>query len=91
MSGKYHYRYHSDPYKRALKKAHKIGVTIEPARNHRKKLDVFKNGKLKASIGNSSYPDFNWTQNVRQRAAYYANKGNAPKYTVEWYAAKILW
>ena len=40
------------------KKAKEIGVDIAPSRNSKKKLDVFKDGELIASIGAIGYKDY---------------------------------
>lgn len=39
-------------------KAKKLGVTVKPSTNKKKKLDVFKNDKKVASVGASGYGDF---------------------------------
>lgn len=39
-------------------KAKQIGVTVTPSTKKGKKLDVFKNGKLIASIGAIGYKDY---------------------------------
>ena len=38
--------------------AEKLGVTIKPSHLPSKKIDVYKNNKLIASIGDSMYKDF---------------------------------
>lgn len=39
-------------------KAKQLGVTVSPSTKKGKKLDVFKNGKLIASIGSIGYKDY---------------------------------
>ncbi len=39
-------------------KAKKLGVTVKPSTNKKKKLDVFKKDKKVASVGASGYGDF---------------------------------
>ena len=42
----------------SLKKAKDLGVDILPSKRKYKKIDVFKNGKYLASIGDNRYMDF---------------------------------
>jgi len=48
--------YHIQPY--TLSKARKLGVEVKPSHSANKKLDVFKDGKLVASIGDVAYGDY---------------------------------
>lgn len=48
--------YHILPYTK--QKAKEIGVTVKPAENPKKKIDVFKNDKKIASIGDIKYNDY---------------------------------
>lgn len=48
--------YEIKPRQRA--NAKKLGVTIKPSTNKKKKVDVFKDGKKIASIGAISYSDY---------------------------------
>ena len=40
------------------KKAKEIGVEVKPSKNENKKIDVFKDGELIASIGAIGYYDY---------------------------------
>ena len=40
------------------KQASKLGVTIKPSTNKKKKIDVFRNGNKLTSIGDINYSDF---------------------------------
>ena len=42
----------------SLKKAKDLGVDILPSKRKYKKIDVYKNGKYIASIGDNRYMDF---------------------------------
>ena len=42
----------------SYKKAKDLGVTIYPSKRKYKKIDVFKDGKYLASIGDNRYKDF---------------------------------
>ena len=42
----------------SYKKAKDLGVTIYPSKRKYKKIDVFKDGKYLASIGDNRYMDF---------------------------------
>ena len=42
----------------SLKKAKDLGVDILPSKRKYKKIDVFKNGKYIASIGDTRYMDY---------------------------------
>ena len=49
------------PYKvteHSRKRATKLGLTVERSRNRKKKLDVFRDGKKIATIGDARYLDF---------------------------------
>ena len=56
--------YQIKPKQRA--NAKKLGVTIKPSTNSKKKIDVYKNDKKIASIGAISYSDY---------ASYIKDKG----------------
>ena len=89
----------SNPYNnktllnKAKRKAKKLGVTIAPSTRKFKKLDVFKNGKKVASIGDIRYSDFNIHKDPKRRMLYkkrhqrYRNRVGTPSY----YADRILW
>ena len=44
--------------RKAQRNAAKIGVTVKPSKSKNKKLDVFREGKRLASIGDIRYSDF---------------------------------
>ena len=79
--------------------AKKLGVTIKPSSNPKKKIDVYKNNKKVASIGAVGYNDYPTYLKVdkelaqEKRAQYKArhykdiNVVGSPGY----YADKILW
>jgi len=48
--------YHITDYTK--KKAKEIGVEVRPSQNPKKKLDVYKDGELVASIGAVGYGDY---------------------------------
>ncbi len=81
-------------------KAKKIGVKVEPSKSKNKKLDVFKDGKKIASIGDSRYKDFllyaqtEGKEKANKRRKLYKirhNKHRNKKGTKSYYADKILW
>ena len=78
----------------------KLGVVIKPSKNKSKKIDVFKNEKKVATIGDSSYGDYHTyiktkgrDYATKRKTAYKArhaktmNKVGSPSY----YANKIIW
>jgi hypothetical protein len=80
--------------------ARKLGVSVKPSKNKKKKLDVFKGGKKVASvgaIGYKDYPTFLKTEGKekanKRRAAYkkrHAKHRNI-RGTNSYYADKLLW
>ena len=80
-------------------KAKKIGVSVEPSKTKNKKLDVFKDGKKVASIGDSRYKDFllysmEDKKKAKERRKLYKirhEKHRKKKGTKSYYADKILW
>lgn len=81
-------------------KAKKLGVSVEPSKSKNKKLDVFKDGKKIASIGDSRYKDFllyketEGMDKAKKRRRLYKirhNKHRNKKGTKSYYADKILW
>ncbi len=48
--------YHIQPYTRS--RAKKLGVEVRPSHLPQKKLDVYQDGKLLASIGDTNYGDY---------------------------------
>lgn len=81
------------------KQAKKLGVTIKPSTNPKKKIDVFKHGEKIASIGSSNYKDYptyleeNKQLAEQRRTAYKARhqKDRLVKGSNGFYADKILW
>lgn len=77
----------------SLDKAKKLGVEIKPSKLKNKKIDVFKDGKKVASIGDIRYTDFATTGNKEQRRLYrIRHKKEKDKIgTPGFYAYNILW
>ena len=77
----------------SLDKAKKLGVDIKPSKLKNKKIDVFKDGKKIASIGDIRYTDFATTGNKEQRKLYrIRHKKEKDKIgTAGFYAYNILW
>jgi hypothetical protein len=79
------------------KQAIKLGVTIKPSGRRNKKIDVFKNGKYLASIGDIRYLDY--PNYIKTKGQEYADKRRKlykirHKYntgTAGYYASNILW
>ena len=80
--------------------AKKIGVTVEPSTRKNKKIDVYKDGKRVASVGDSRYFDYHLYLNSKGkeyaderkrlykiRHAKNLNKKGTPSY----YADQLLW
>ena len=74
-------------------KAKKIGVSIKPSSRKHKKLDVYKDGRRVASIGDLRYEDYNTHKDPKRRANYKARHESHRhiKGTASYYADKILW
>lgn len=85
------------PY--SYQQAKRLGVFITPSNNSNKKIDVYKNDKKVASIGDPDYQDFpHYLQkdkalaNERRRLFHARHKRNSDKVgTPAYYSAKILW
>ena len=80
--------------------AKRLGVTIKPSTNKKKKIDVYKDGKKIASIGAigyGDYPTFMKTEGKeyaeKRREAYKKRheKNRNIKGTNGYYADQILW
>ena len=80
--------------------AQKLGVTIKPSQNPKKKIDVYKNGEKVASIGATGFKDFptyietNGKQYAEKRRELYKirhAKDRNKKGTAGYYADRILW
>lgn len=86
-----------------IDKANKIGVTIKPSENKKKKVDIFKNGKKVGSIGAMGYKDYGTyleelpkKEADKKRKNYLARHSKEPKTkdgkkTNSYFADKILW
>lgn len=77
----------------ARRNATKIGVSVKPSTNKGKKLDVYKNDKKVASIGDINYSDYLQHKDDKRKAQYKArhNKDRHKVGTKSYYADKILW
>ena len=80
--------------------ASKLGVTIKPSTKKNKKIDVYKDNELLASIGDKRYSDF--PTFMREEGKEYANqrrdayqkrhhKNRNIKNTAGYYADRLLW
>ena len=65
--------YQIKPKQRA--NAKKLGVTIKPSTNSKKKIDVYKNDKKIASIGAKGYSDY--ATYIKDKGKEYADKRRA--------------
>lgn len=73
--------------------ARKLGVNIKPSSVKGKKIDVFKDGKKVASIGDINYSDYATTKNKEQRRLYrirHTGENKKPG-TPGFFAWSILW
>lgn len=86
------------PYSKA--KAKELGVTIKPSKNKNKKIDVFKNKELVASIGQSNamdYPHYIKEKGIKyaneRRRLYKARHAETSKVigSPSYFASQILW
>ena len=84
----------------SFKEAKKIGVSIKPSKRKNKKIDVFKDGKKVASIGDTRYNDYptyiiekgkEYADNRRRLYKIRHNKTRGKVGTPSYYADKILW
>jgi len=82
------------------RKARRIGVVVKPSTRKNKKLDVFKNDKKVASIGDIRYRDFllyrrsDGTKKANERRRLYKIRHNKHRHkagTPSYYSDKILW
>jgi len=86
--------YEITPY--TLQQAQRIGVTVQPSHDKKKKIDVFKNGKRIGSVGDISYSDY--PTYVRTHGKEYADKRrelyhqrHTKKTMGEYLAKTLLW
>ena len=83
--------------KYSFDKAKELGVQIKPSTNKKKKIDVFKNNKKIASIGDVNYLDYpsylekDKSLAEERRRLYRARHGKRPLNTPGYYANEILW
>lgn len=90
--------YHIQPYTK--RQARKIGVTVLPSTNPKKKVDVFSDGEKVASIGAMGYKDYpsflredGKAVAEKHRTQYHIRhqKDSQKKGTPGYYAAMLLW
>lgn len=91
------------PYKiknYTYRKAKELGVKVKPSKRPGKKLDVYKNGKLIASVGAMGYGDFptfkqkRGLEYAKKRQKAYKSRMEANrkvKNTPGYFADKLLW
>jgi hypothetical protein len=83
--------------KYSFDKAKELGVQIKPSTNKKKKIDVFKNDKKIASIGDANYLDYpSYLEKDKKlaeerRKLYKARHGKRPLNTAGYFANEILW
>lgn len=78
---------------KARQNAKRLGVTVEPSTVKNKKLDVFKDDKKVASIGDIRYSDFLQHGDKKRQENYLKRhaKTRAVKGSPSYFAAEILW
>ena len=90
--------YNITPY--TYKQAKKLNVRVTPSRNKTKKIDVWKNGKVIASVGArgmNDYPTYmkkmgkSYAKTRRRLYKIRHNKDRFEKGSRGWYADKLLW
>ena len=84
------------PY--SFKQAKKLGVTISPSKNPRKKIDVYKNEEYICAIGDVNYNDYptylekdKELAEKRRRLYHMRHKKDDVLNTRGYYALNILW
>ena len=83
----------------SYKKAEKNGLTIKPSTKKNKKIDVYKNNKFIASIGDVRYNDYptyilkygKKYADERRKLYYIRHNINSLKYSPDNLAELILW
>ena len=77
----------------AKKNAKRLGVEVKASTRKGKKLDVFKDDKKVASIGDKKYSDFLQHGDKERQKNYLARhaKTRAVRGSPSYYAAEILW
>ena len=90
--------YHITKYTK--QQAHKLGVTVKPSTNPKKKLDVFKDGIKVTSCGAINYNDYPTyiakygKQKADERRRLYKLRHNSDRKkpgTAGYYADNLLW
>ena len=78
---------------RARRRAARLGVSVRPSAVKNKKLDVYKEGKKVASIGDIRYSDYLQHGDLKRRANYKArHESNRHRVgTAGYFADRILW
>lgn len=78
---------------KARSRARGLGVAVKPSTSKLKKLDVYKDGKKVASIGDLRYSDFLQHGDEERRKRYKTRhqKNRTVPGTPGYYADKILW
>lgn len=80
--------------------AKKIGVKVQPSKRKNKKIDVYKDGLIVASVGDSKYLDYpyyrkyfgEYVANIRRKEYRRRHqKDRKIMYSPGWYADKLLW
>jgi len=83
-----------------MQQAAKLGVTVKPSTNKKKKIDVFKNGEKVASVGAKGYSDYptymktNGKEFAEERRRLYKirhKKDRKEKGSQGFYADRLLW
>lgn len=83
-----------------MQQAAKLGVTVKPSTNKKKKIDVFKNGEKVASVGAKGYSDYptymktNGKEFAEERRRLYKirhEKDRKEKGSQGFYADRLLW
>lgn len=86
------------PY--TLKQARLHGVTIKPSTKKNKKIDVYRNGNLIASVGDTRYADYPTYLNERgkayadERRRLYKIRHSSTRHIKDspsWWADQLLW
>ena len=90
--------YQIQPY--TTQQAKKLGVTVRPSTNPKKKVDVYEGGKKVASIGDIAYKDYPTYQREdgkakaeERRRLYHLRhaKDSQKKGSPGYYASLLLW
>ena len=77
----------------ASRKAKRLGVEVKPSTRKNKKLDVYKNGRKVATIGDKRYEDFNTHKDEKRRQLYKKRHENTRhvRGSPSYYSDRILW